>query len=67
GMVREDDTVYMRMPTGEEELYDLASDPYQLSSLHADPTRSEELAALSMRLEVLRDASGDGIRAAEAS
>ena len=65
GMVREGDTVYMRMPTGEEEMYDLVSDPYQLSSLQGDPERAEELAALSTRLEALRGASGEELRAKE--
>jgi arylsulfatase A-like enzyme len=65
GMVREGDTVYTRMPTGEEEMYDLASAPYQLSSLHGDPVRAEELAALSARLEALRSASGKELRAEE--
>ena len=65
GVVREGDTLYMRLPTGEEELYGLASDPYQLSSLHGDPARAEEVATLSAKLEALRGTSGERLRAEE--
>lgn len=55
---------YVEYGNGEEELYDLKVDPYELESLHesADPSLLEEL---KTRLEALRDCSGDGCREAE--
>ena len=41
---------YVRYSTGEEELYDLASDPFELQSRHADP------ALASVRTELRADA-----------
>ena len=35
--MRTDRYVYAEYGTGEQELYDLYTDPYQLQSLHADP------------------------------
>lgn len=51
--------------TGEEELYDLDADPYQLESLHDDPAYSEVEATLRARLETLKDCSGQQCKAAE--
>ncbi len=36
--VRTDRYKYIRYSTGEEELYDLQSDPWEMNSLHADPS-----------------------------
>lgn len=55
---------YVEHATGEKELYDLREDPRQLRSIHktADQALLENL---ERRLELLRDCSGDGCRAAE--
>lgn len=55
---------YVEYGNGEEELYDLEADPYELESLHesADPALIEDL---KTRLEALRDCSGDDCREAE--
>jgi len=52
--------------TGEEELYDLQSDPYQLKSIHksADPAL---LSRLRARLQALEDCTGAECREAEES
>jgi N-acetylglucosamine-6-sulfatase len=64
-MVREGDTVYMDLPNGEHELYDISQDPYQLESLHRDPGHAETIAHLNQSLSALRSASGIALRAAE--
>lgn len=51
--------------TGEEELYDLEEDPYQLRSLHDDPAHAGVKARLRSRLGDLKDCSGNSCRAAE--
>ena len=51
--------------SGEEELYDLAADPYQLRSLHDDPAYSEVKSTLRARLGALKDCSGQTCKAAE--
>jgi arylsulfatase A-like enzyme len=43
----------VRYATGEEELYDLAADPYELRSLATDPGHSAVLRALRIRLREL--------------
>ncbi|HEX4992603.1 MAG TPA: sulfatase, partial [Rubrobacteraceae bacterium] len=55
---------YVEHATGEKELYDLREDPRQLRSVHktADQALLENL---DRRLELLRNCSGDGCRAAE--
>ena len=64
GAVRTKDHKYVEYGNGEEELYDLQNDPYELDSLHesADASLLEDLKA---RLEALRSCSGDGCREAE--
>jgi N-acetylglucosamine-6-sulfatase len=64
-MLREGDYSYTERSTGERELYDLASDPYELQSLHDDPTQLARVQAFSENLGRLRNAVGDGLRAAE--
>ncbi len=55
---------YVEYGNGEKELYDLANDPYELENVYetADPSLVEDL---KVRLEALRDCSGDGCREAE--
>jgi hypothetical protein len=47
-------------PTGEEELYDLRVDPFELRSLHADPLASFTLAAMRSRLASVEECEGNG-------
>jgi arylsulfatase A-like enzyme len=64
GAVRTEGRKYVEYGNGEEELYDLQNDPYELESLHekADSALVENLKA---RLDALRDCEGDGCREAE--
>jgi N-acetylglucosamine-6-sulfatase len=62
--VRTERYKYVEYGNGEEELYNLQNDPYELESLHetADPSLMEDLRG---RLEALRECSGNGCREAE--
>ena len=62
--VRTESYKYVEYGNGEEELYDLSADPYELENIYdsADPTLIEDL---ETRLEALRDCSGDECREAE--
>jgi N-acetylglucosamine-6-sulfatase len=51
--------------TGEEEIYDLNADPYQLQSIHDDPAYAEVRAALKSRLAALKNCAGATCNAAE--
>ena len=64
GAVRTEGYKYVEYANGEEELYDLQTDPYELESLHetADSSLLEEL---KERLEELRDCAYEGCREAE--
>ena len=64
GAVRSEDYKYVEYGNGEEELYDLRADPYELESLHetADPSLVE---GLKGRLEALRECAGTGCQEAE--
>jgi N-acetylglucosamine-6-sulfatase len=55
---------YVEYGNGEEELYDLQADPYELESLHetADPALVEDLKA---KLEALKSCSEEGCQEAE--
>jgi hypothetical protein len=55
---------YFEYTKGEEELYDLESDPYQLKSIHrsADPALLKDL---RVRLEALKKCAGSDCREAE--
>jgi arylsulfatase A-like enzyme len=53
---------YVEHSTGERELYDLNLDPYELTSLHADPRYTQVRQALAARLASLRDCAGDACR-----
>lgn len=53
--VRAVHTVYVRYATGEEELYDLVADPFELSNLAGDPSAAGLLSSMRARLDVLCD------------
>ena len=63
-ILREDPHVYMRFPSGEEELYDIAADPFQNESLSED-TFGPLYANLREKCAALANASGDQMRALE--
>jgi arylsulfatase A-like enzyme len=54
---------YVEHTSGEVELYDLENDPYELTSLHADPALAPLRAALATRLAALRGCAGRACRA----
>jgi N-acetylglucosamine-6-sulfatase len=62
--MREGDHYYLKLPSGEEEMYDLANDPYELESLPKDGNRDlyDRMRAASRRLA---RAGGEDLRAAE--
>ncbi|MDQ4043499.1 MAG: sulfatase [Actinomycetota bacterium] len=62
--VRTERYKYVEYGNGEEELYDLQNDPYELESIHesADPSL---LGDLKGELEALKECAGDGCREAE--
>jgi hypothetical protein len=51
--VRTADGKYVRHPNGEEELYDLEADPYELENLSANPAWAAEKMRLAARLDEL--------------
>lgn len=53
--VRAVHTVYIRYATGEEELYDLEADPFELSNLATDPSAAGLLSSMRAQLDVLCD------------
>jgi hypothetical protein len=50
--------LYAQYENGEQELYDLARDPYELQSRHNDRAYAQLRAALAARLDVLRNCRG---------
>jgi N-acetylglucosamine-6-sulfatase len=56
---------YVEYDTGEKELYDRNSDPYQLHSRHGDAAYADTIMALSNRLSALEGCAAVGCRAAE--
>jgi N-acetylglucosamine-6-sulfatase len=50
--------LYAEYSNGERELYDLMRDPYQLTSLHADPAHQRVRTRLAARLARLRSCAG---------
>lgn len=50
--------LYVEYETGDEELYDLADDPFELQSLAGDPRYSRTRRALASRLDGLADCRG---------
>jgi len=57
--VRSPRFLYVEYSTGERELYDLMSDPFQLRSRHADPAYATAMAALATELHRLQACSGN--------
>jgi N-acetylglucosamine-6-sulfatase len=54
--------VFVQHSTGEQELYDLVTDPHQLTSLHADARYAALKNELARRLAILRTCAGDACR-----
>ncbi len=61
--VRTQRYVYAEYPNGENELYDLATDPFQLTSRHQDSAYAERRRALADLLGELSACAGGGCRA----
>jgi arylsulfatase A-like enzyme len=61
--VRTDRYLYARYGTGEQELYDLYLDPYELQSRHADPSFASVEADLERLLATSANCSGGGCAA----
>ncbi len=53
---------FVQHSTGEQELYDLVTDPHQLTSLHADVRYAAVKTELARRLALLRACAGDACR-----
>lgn len=53
---------YVEYGNGDRELYDLAGDPDELDSRHADPAYGETRTELARRLATLRACAGDACR-----
>jgi N-acetylglucosamine-6-sulfatase len=62
--VRTQQHLYAGYGSGDQELYDLVADPYQLVSLHRDPAQAALVAELSLRLEQLETCAGISCRTA---
>ena len=58
--IRSGHFLYVEYETGDEELYNLVTDPDQLESLAGDPDYADKQAALAAALDQLRDCKGDG-------
>jgi arylsulfatase A-like enzyme len=54
--------MYAEYSNGEQELYDLARDPFELTSLHADPAYAQWRAELARRLARMRSCAGVACR-----
>ncbi|HEU4493836.1 MAG TPA: sulfatase [Rubrobacteraceae bacterium] len=63
--LRTNDHTYVEWSSGEQELYDLEADPYQLRSVHDAPANQALIEKLSSQLATLRDCKADLCRAAE--
>ncbi len=56
--IRVGDWAYMEWSTGERELYDVGTDPYQMTNLASDPAYAQTITELSQRLGVMRSCAG---------
>jgi N-acetylglucosamine-6-sulfatase len=56
--IRTDRYLYVDYSSGEEELYDLREDPYELKNVAADPAYAAAKRALGRHLDQLRDCAG---------
>ncbi len=56
--IRSGHLLYVRYRTGEEELYNLVKDPYELDNVAGDPDYAAKQAALAAGLDRLRDCAG---------
>jgi arylsulfatase A-like enzyme len=56
--IRTERYLYVNYSTGEEELYDLREDPYELDNVAADPDYGATKRALARHLDRLRDCAG---------
>ena len=63
--VRTQQYMYTEYETGERELYDLITDPYQLQSISRTANSEQLYSALQSRLDALRACSGEACRSAE--
>ena len=61
--IRSRNFLFAQYANGEQELYDLARDPHQLASQHANPAYARVKASLSARLTRLRACAGAACRA----
>jgi arylsulfatase A-like enzyme len=57
--------LYVKYSTGAQEFYDLATDPYQLQSLHNQPGRQQQIQTLQKRLANLKVCKGQSCRILE--
>jgi hypothetical protein len=72
-LLRHNAIVYNRIPyyayvehdTGEQELYHLDTDPYELQSLHASPEHQALIDELHARLKALKTCAGNSCRTAD--
>jgi arylsulfatase A-like enzyme len=60
--IRTERYIYAEHDTGEQELYDLKLDPYELQSSHDDPAYASVKARLANRLHRLQSCTGSGCR-----
>jgi N-acetylglucosamine-6-sulfatase len=58
--IRSGHFLYVEYETGDEELYNLIADPYELDSLDGDPAYADRKRALATALDELRDCRGEG-------
>jgi hypothetical protein len=56
---------YIEWDDGEQALYDMSIEPYQLQSLHADPGNADLISGLSARLKTFESCSGGSCRTVE--
>ncbi len=52
--IRDQDWTYLEYSTAEQELYDLPTDPWQMTNIVSDPSQSARIAGFSARIQQLR-------------